>query len=169
MSHGFHHSPAPLGDRKQSWMTQVESIHSHRRNDHDHILWPILLSHRHQDTYWTHFSQDTCLPNILTQKWHFSDTQIRRRLILFETCHILARSGSWWFPSCFTFKWSFRWNHEFDVVLTLPDEAEGWWFPNYLYRRCESANSGDGKCIYHFTPLAQRTVGYFVFYWLSLM
>ncbi len=32
-----------------------------------------------QDTDWTHFLQVSYLPDILTQKWHFSDTQIRKK------------------------------------------------------------------------------------------
>ncbi len=31
--------------------------------------------------------------------------------------------------------------------------------PNCLHGRCDSAHLGHGKCIYHFTPLAQRAVG----------
>ncbi len=31
--------------------------------------------------------------------------------------------------------------------------------PNCLLGRCDSTHLGDRKCIYHFTPLAQRTVG----------
>ncbi len=47
--------------------------------DYDQFFRPIIT------TDWTHFSQDTYLSNILTQKCHFSDTQIRRKLTLFET------------------------------------------------------------------------------------
>ncbi len=46
--------------------------------------------------------------------------------------------------------------HSHDVI-TLPDEAEGWWFTKRLHGRSDSAHLGDGKCIFHFTPLAQRT------------
>ncbi len=48
--------------------------------DHDQFL----------HTYWTNSSQDTYLPNILTQNWQFSDTQIRRILTLFEPSSALA-------------------------------------------------------------------------------
>ncbi len=37
-------------------------------------------------------------------------------------------------------------------------EGKGMEVPNCLYRRHDSAHLGDGKCTFHFTPLAQRTV-----------
>ncbi len=98
----FFATAAPLQETRSS----LESINSYGRNERDHRLWPILSSHRQQDPCWTHFLQDTYLLNILTLRWHFSDTQIRRKLALFDTClshqHILARSGNWCFPPCFT-------------------------------------------------------------------
>ncbi len=42
-------------------------------------------------------------------------------------------------------------------IITLPDEAEGWWLLTVSWR-CDSAHLGDRKCMYHFTPLAQHTV-----------
>ncbi len=42
--------------------------------------------------------------------------------------------------------------------------------PNCLYGRRDSAHSGDRKCIYHFTPLAQCTVGNLVLIiWIALL
>ncbi len=55
--------------------------------------------------------------------------------------------------------------HSHDVK-TLPDKGEGWWFPNYLYGRCDSTHLGDRKFLYHFTPLTQCTKGNLVLYWL---
>ncbi len=52
------------------------------------------------------------------------------------------------------------------TFITLPDKTAGWWFFNWLCGRSDSAHLGDGKCIYQFTPLAQRTVGYLVLYCL---
>ncbi len=39
--------------------------------------------------------------------------------------------------------------------------------PNCLDERCDSAHLVDRKCIYHLTPLAQRTVGDLVIYWVQ--
>ncbi len=47
-----------------------------------------------QSTYGTPFSQDRYPPNILTQKCHFLDTQIKRKLTLFETCLLLSNTFS---------------------------------------------------------------------------
>ncbi len=72
----------------------------------------------------------------------------------------------------------YRWNHEFKVQTHIKQICDtksicfnpftwryntswrggGMVAPNCLHGRCDSAHLGDGRCIYHFTPLAQRTV-----------
>ncbi len=77
-----------------------------------------------------------------------------------------------------TFKWSYRWNHELKVqtyIKQISWDAKSICFnpftwccntsrqgrrvvvSNCLHGWCDSAHSGSGKCVYHFTPLTQRT------------
>ncbi len=87
--------------------SSLESIHFYRKIERDHRLWPTLSPYRHQDTYWTHFSQDTYVPNILTQKCDFfrhknqDEINFVRDLLLSQQ-HTLTRSGNPCFPSCAT-------------------------------------------------------------------
>ncbi len=61
-------------------------------------LWPILSPHHHKDTYWAHFSQDTYLPNILTWKLHFSDTNQEKTNFVQDLSlsqqHVLMKFGN---------------------------------------------------------------------------
>ncbi len=128
------------------------------RNERDHRLWPILLHHHHKDTYWTHFSQDTCLLNNLTQKWHFSDTQIRREWTLFETCLCLNNTFLIWEPVLpallrnrhkQTFKWSFGWNHGLKVKTHMKQiscNAKSICF-NQFTRRYNTPRQGRGMIV----------------------
>ncbi len=59
--------------------------------DYDQLFHSIIIRIHAEPI----FSQDTYLLNILTQKWHFSDTQIRRKLTLSETCLCLSNTFSW--------------------------------------------------------------------------
>ncbi len=119
-------------------------------------------------------------------KWHFSHTPIRRKLTLFETCFCLRNTLSWDLGTgAFRLRWSYRWNHELNVknlnqtniMDTKPicfnpftqryktsRRGRGMVAPNCLHGRRDSPRLGDRKCIYHFTPLAQRSVNN----WLSL-
>ncbi len=45
--------------------------------------------------------------------------------------------------------------HSHDVI-TLSDEAEGWWLINCLCGRPDSAQLGDRKCMYDLKLLAQH-------------
>ena len=76
-------SPLPRPFRRPA--AGPESIKSNGRSEHEYRLWLILPSHSHRSKYMTCFSQATYLLNILTVKLHFSDSQIRRKLTLFET------------------------------------------------------------------------------------
>ncbi len=88
-----------------------------------------------------------------------------------------------------TFKWSYRWNHELKVktnITQISCDAKsicfnpftrcyntfGWGgvivVPNCLHGRHDSAHLGDGKCIYHFTPLTAYSDGSCVNNLLSL-
>ncbi len=100
--------------------SSLESIHSYRRNERDHRSWPILSSNRHQDTYWTHFSQDTYLSHILTQKMAFCRHTNKVKINFVQDLCLSQQLSA----SCLashahkrTFKWSYRWNHELKVNL----------------------------------------------------
>ncbi len=133
-------------------------------------------------TYWIHFSQDRSSERSDTKMSFFRHTN-QRKLILLETCLCLTStiSREIWEPVLpallhnrhkLIFKRFYWWHHEIKFKLTSnkyhvtqnpsalmhlhdDDEAEGWWFPNCLHGRRDSAHSGDGKCIYHFNQLAQ--------------
>ncbi len=89
--------------------------------------------------------------------------------------HIVVRSGNWCFLPCFTtdinghlnglvgetMNWKLKLTsnkyhatqnpsaliYSLDVI-TLPDKAEEWWFPSYLYWRCDSAHLKTGSVAY---------------------
>ncbi len=103
-------------------------LHCYWRNERDHRLWPILSPPSSPRYMWDPFFTDTYLLNILTQKCHFSDTQIRRKWTLFQTCLCLSNTLSWdlWTAASLfhnghkrTFKWSYRWNHELKVQTCI--------------------------------------------------
>ncbi len=100
----------------------------------------------------------------------------------------LLHNGHKW-----TFKWSYRWNIELKIETYIKQIScnvksicfypltrryntsrgvGGMVIPNFLLGRRDSSHLGDGKCMYHFTPLAQCTVGDLVliidYLWCSL-
>ncbi len=90
VSHGF--SPRSRPFRRQEAVLSPFILMGEMNVITDYDQFFLLIVTR---TYWTHFSQDTYLLNILTQKCHFSDTQIRRKLTLFQTCLCLSDTLSW--------------------------------------------------------------------------
>ncbi len=75
-----------------------------------------------QSTYWTHFAQDTYLHEHFDTKWHFSDTQIVRKLTFFKD---LSLSQLLSFARC----------GNSVGAASLPEKAELW------------EDLGDRKCI----------------------
>ncbi len=127
----------------QETTNSLQSVHSYGWNERDHRLWPILLPHHHQDSYWTHFSQSSEHTDTkMTFVWHTNQEKIDFvRDVSLSQQHILVR---------------FALIHSHDII-TLPDEVEAWWFLTVSMRH-DSAHCGDRKCIYHLTLLAQHAM-----------
>ncbi len=193
--HGFHHGPAPLGDRKESWVhsflwekwkwSQI-MINFLTTSSPRHIMHPFFTRHvssEHSDTKMAFFR------HTIQEKINFvRDPSVSQQY----SCEIwepvlsaLLRNG---YKQ--TFKWSYRWNHELKFKTYLKQisgdaksicfnpftrryntsrQGGGMVVPKCLCERRDSAHLGDGKSIYHFTPLAQSIVWILVLYWISLL
>ncbi len=89
VSHGF--SPWPRPFRRQEAVLSPFSLMGEMNmiTDYDQFFLPIITKIHTGPIFHTY------LLNILTQKWHFSDSQIRRKLTLFQTCLCLSNTLSW--------------------------------------------------------------------------
>ncbi len=141
-----------------------------------YILEPFFTSHissehsdtkillfRHTNQEKTNFVRDLSLSQQHTHKF--------LELVLPALLHIGHKQ---------TFKWSNRWKHELKVKTYIKQtscdtkffcfnpftrryntsrQGGGMVVPNCLHGKRDSAHLGDRKCVNHFTPLAQCTVG----------
>ncbi len=118
---GFHHGPAPLGDYKQSRV----HLFLWEKCTWSQIMNNFFSPHRHQDTYWTHFSQT----HIFWTFWHkngiFQTDKSGENYICSRPVSVSATHSHEIcepvLPALFhnghkrTFKWFYRWNHELKV------------------------------------------------------